>query len=226
MLCKGPEAFFFLKNVHNLQYTSSLLVVQYGGSEKHEQRLQKHPNTFFRSDKALSIGVSKLNFILYLLRHISFSPTSCAARATRSSTAYRGNRSSSSHDSPFSFASTDWDMLGIHPITMRSIPPQSPASLISASTMTRPYVHIPTRRHGLQATSSLSKRLELPLSRSGTLIQTLTRNPATTSEPSNSQNVNTGSNPTMPALTLDGFGRACKLSRITKGNPATSCTVE
>ena len=46
-------------------------------------------------------------------------------------------------------------------------------------------------------------------------------------EPSNRQSVNTElrMNPTTPALTLVGRSRACKLSRTTKGNPATSCPV-
>jgi hypothetical protein len=49
-------------------------------------------------------------------------------------------------------------------------------------------IHIPTRSHGLQAKSVLNLRLELPLSRSGSLNQTLIRNPATPSdEPSNSK---------------------------------------
>ena len=40
---------------------------------------------------------------------------------------------------------------GIHPMALRSIPPQSSASSISASTTSHPqwpYVHIPTRSHG------------------------------------------------------------------------------
>ena len=52
--------------------------------------------------------------------------------------------------------------------------------------------------------------------------------PATTSEePSNRQSIKTGlrSNTTTPALTLVGCCRACKLSRITKGNPAARCSV-
>jgi hypothetical protein len=46
-------------------------------------------------------------------------------------------------------------------------------------------------------------------------------------EPSNRQSVNTGlrSNHTTPALTLVGCSRVCKLSEITKGNPAKSCPV-
>ena len=56
----------------------------------------------------------------------------------------------------------------------------------------------------------------------------LIRNPATTSvEPSNRPSVNTGlrSNPTTLALMLVRCGRVCKLSRITKGNPAVSWPV-
>ena len=48
------------------------------------------------------------------------------------------------------------------------------------------------------------------------------KNPAMPSdESSNKQSVNTGLrlNPTTPALTLVGSGRACKLLRTTKGNP-------
>ena len=76
------------------------------------------------------------------------------------------------------------------------------------------------RQHPHQA-----KRLELPLSRSGTLIQTLIRNPAMYSD--EQSNINTGLrlNPTTLALTLVRCGRACKLLQTTKGNPAVSCPV-
>uniref|UniRef100_A0A8C7FW37 DENN domain containing 4B n=1 Tax=Oncorhynchus kisutch TaxID=8019 RepID=A0A8C7FW37_ONCKI len=63
---------------------------------------------------------------------------------------------------------------------------------------------------------------------SRTLIRTLILNLAMPSdEPSNRQSVNTGLrlNPTTPALTLVGCGRACKLLRTTKGNPAVSCSL-
>ena len=48
---------------------------------------------------------------------------------------------------------------GIYPMALRSIPPQSSASSISASMMSSPkwpYTYIPTRSHRLQATSASS----------------------------------------------------------------------
>ena len=79
---------------------------------------------------------------------------------------------------------------GIHPMGLRSIPPQSLASSTSASMTSSPqwmYVHIPTRSHGLQVTPALSYSLELLLSRSWTLIQTLKKS---LDEPSNRQSIN------------------------------------
>jgi hypothetical protein len=65
-------------------------------------------------------------------------------------------------------------------------------------------------------------------SRSRTITQKLIINPAMASkEPSYRQSVNTGLrlNPTTPALTLVGCGRACKLLQTTKGGTAASCPV-
>ena len=105
---------------------------------------------------------------------------------------------------------------GIHPMALRS----------TLHYRLHLYVHMPTRSHGLQATSALSKNLKLLLSRSETLIRILIRNPAMPSdEPSNRQSINTGLrlNPTTLALTL--VAKACKLLRITKGYPTMSCPV-
>ena len=72
---------------------------------------------------------------------------------------------------------------------------------------------------------AMNCRLELPLSRSGTLTRNLKRNPAMPSyEPSNRQSVNTGLrlNRTTPALTLVGCGKPIQ---TTKGSTAESCPV-
>ena len=105
------------------------------------------------------------------------------------------------------FASTDWKMFrdsanGIEEYTTSVNGFISKCIENVVPTVIVHTVHIPTRSHGLQATSAPSKRLDLPLSRSGTLIQTLLRNPAMPSdERSNRQSVNTGlrSNRTTPA---------------------------
>jgi hypothetical protein len=57
---------------------------------------------------------------------------------------------------------------------LRSTPHQSLALSISASRMSSPTV-TPTRSHRLQATFALSYRVEVPLSRSGTLTRKLIR---------------------------------------------------
>ena len=73
------------------------------------------------------------------------------------------------------FASTDWNMFGIHPMALRNRPPQSSASSISVLMTSSPqwlYVHIPIWSHGLQATSASSWSINESNNCSGWLCDT------------------------------------------------------
>ena len=95
------------------------------------------------------------------------------------------------------FASTDWNMFwdssdGIEEYTTSVIGFINNCIDDVIPTVTVRTVHTPTRNYGLQATSALRKRLELLVSRSGTLTRKPIRNPVLPSdEPSNRQSVNT-----------------------------------
>ena len=120
------------------------------------------------------------------------------------------------------FLAKTWIGSGILMMELRSIPHQSLVKSISALMTSSPqwlYVYTLFRSHALQTTFALSKRVELPLSRSETLTWQLISNPTMPSdELSNRQSVNTGlrSNHTTPAPMHIRCGRACKLLPNTK----------
>ena len=108
---------------------------------------------------------------------------------------------------------------GILLMALSRLPHISPASLSASMTLS------PQCRTPISQPEAMDYKLHPHWAKGRTAItRTLIRNPVMPSnELSDRQSVTTGPRSTTLALTLVGCARVCKLSQITKGNPAASC---